>query len=335
MPHTRRAFLQGTLALSACSALLAAMPAFARQDTVRLVVPFPAGGGGDVLARAVTEVFSQAYGTKFVVDNRPGAGGNVGTRQVAVAKPDGLTLGYVTNGIMCVNAYLYDKLGFDPMRDLVPVGLSTEIGLMAALNPKVLPGVTDLQSLIAYARANPGKVDFASSGNGTTSHLAGLYFAERTGTTLQHIPYRGGAAAMLDVLSGRIPLMIDVAPNVIPHVEAKKLTPLGVTTAERLPSAPDVPTLQEAGIEGFLLSAWDGFVLPKDTPEPIVVAFNQALQAALTDPAVAKRLAGRGAVVKPCTPEDFRAFIASEAPKWAALVRQIRAQKSASSGQTA
>lgn len=321
---SRRALLEGTLALSA---VLAAGPALARSEIVRLVVPFPAGGGGDVLARSVEQLFSKAYGAKFVVDNRPGAGGNVGTRQVAVAKPDGMTLGYVTNGIMCVNAHLYDEMGFDPMKDLVPVGLSTEIGLMAVLNPNAIPGVTDLKSLLAYAKANPGKVDFASSGNGTTSHLAGLYFAERTGTVLQHIPYRGGAAAMLDVLSGRIPLMIDVAPNAIPHVEAGKLVPLGVTTAERLPSAPNVPTLQEAGIDGFLLSAWDGFVLPKGTPEKTVKAFNAALQAALKDEAVAKRLAARGAVVKPGTPEDFRAFIEREAPKWASLVKTIRAEK--------
>lgn len=321
---SRRAFLEGSFALSA---VLAAGPALARSETVRLVVPFPAGGGGDVLARSVEQLFSKAYGAKFVVDNRPGAGGNVGTRQVAVAKPDGMTLGYVTNGIMCVNAHLYDEMGFDPMKDLVPVGLSTEIGLMAVLNPNAIPGVTDLKSLLAYAKANPGKVDFASSGNGTTSHLAGLYFAERTGTVLQHIPYRGGAAAMLDVLSGRIPLMIDVAPNAIPHVEAGKLVPLGVTTAERLPSAPNVPTLQEAGIDGFLLSAWDGFVLPKGTPEKTVKAFNAALQAVLKDEAVAKRLAARGAVVKPGTPEDFRAFIEREAPKWASLVKTIRAEK--------
>lgn len=180
---SRRAFLEGSFALSA---VLAAGPALARSETVRLVVPFPAGGGGDVLARSVEQLFSKAYGAKFVVDNRPGAGGNVGTRQVAVAKPDGMTLGYVTNGIMCVNAHLYDEMGFDPMKDLVPVGLSTEIGLMAVLNPNAIPGVTDLKSLLAYAKANPGKVDFASSGNGTTSHLAGLYFAERTGTVLQH-----------------------------------------------------------------------------------------------------------------------------------------------------
>lgn len=323
---SRRTFLAAAAATAAASAFGFSVPALAKSGTTRVIVPFPAGGGGDALARTVVDVLARQAGSRILVDNRPGAGGNVGTRLLTQAKPDGLTLGYVTNGILCVNKYLYGDTGFDT-NDLIPVGLSTEIGLIAVLNPKAIEGVTDLASLIAYAKANPGKVDFASSGNGTTSHLAGLFFGECAGVKLTHIPYRGGAAAMLDVLSGRIPLMIDVAPNALQHVAAGKLTALATPSRERLPSAPDVPTFAEAGVPGFELSAWDGFVLPKGTPDKIVRDWNRALVEALSDEDLRRRLAARGADVRPGTPEAFRDFIASEAPKWEKLVKTIRAER--------
>ena len=302
--------------------------ACAATGETAIIVPYPPGGPLDVSARALADAVKDKLGTT-IVENRPGAGGNVGMSTAKRRDGDGKTLVMGAVATLAINPHLYPTLPYDPKKDFKSVTLVATAPNVVVITPAFAEknNIKNLQDLVAYAKANPGKVDFASSGNGTTSHLAGLYFAERTGTVLQHIPYRGGAAAMLDVLSGRIPLMIDVAPNAIPHVEAGKLVPLGVTTAERLPSAPNVPTLQEAGIDGFLLSAWDGFVLPKGTPEKTVKAFNAALQAALKDEAVAKRLAARGAVVKPGTPEDFRAFIEREAPKWASLVKTIRAEK--------
>ena len=200
--------------------------------------------------------------------------------------------------------------------------------MVAVLNPRAIAGVTDLKSLLAYVKAHPGTVNFASSGVGTSSHLAGLLFAEKAGIRLTHIPYRGGAAAMTDVLSGRIPLMIDVAPNVLGHVRAGTLKALGASTKARLAAAPEIPTLIEEGLAGFEISAWDGLVLPAGTPWAVVERVSKALQSALADPAVQQSLAKKGAEVRPGTPQDFFNFIESESPKWAALVKAVKAEES-------
>ncbi len=316
---SRRRALLSLLALSA-------LPARAAGEPVRLVVPFPAGGGGDVLARSVADALGEALGVRIWIDNRPGAGGTIGTRAVANAKGDGRTLGYVTNGILCVNEFLYPEVVLKPRQDLKPVGGLSRIGLMAVIHPGALPGVKNLESLIDYARAHPGKVNFGSSGNGTTSHLAGLYFSQLTGTKLTHIPYRGGAASIVDLLAGRIPFLIDVIPNVISHVRAGKLIALGVSTPERSGAAPEVPTLDEAGIRGFSLAAWDGFVLPASAPDETAGRFSSALREALGLEQVRRSLALKGAEPNPMTPGEFRDFISSEAPKWQNLVETLRAQ---------
>lgn len=320
----RRSLLTFAAALS----LPFVSPVSSAKDVVRLVVPFPAGGGGDTLARSVTTALAAALKTSLWVDNRPGAGGTVGTRHVAQDKKNGSVVGYVTNGILCANFLLYPNLKFDPAKELIPVGRISEIGMVAVLNPRATAGVTDLKSLLAYAKAHPGTVNFASSGVGTSSHLAGLLFAEKAGIRLTHIPYRGGAAAMTDVLSGRIPLMIDVAPNVLGHVRAGTLKALGASTKARLAAAPEIPTLIEEGLAGFEISAWDGLVLPAGTPWSVVERVSKALQSALADPAVQQSLAKKGAEVRPGTPQDFFNFIESESPKWAALVKAVKAEES-------
>ncbi|KAB7650561.1 tripartite tricarboxylate transporter substrate binding protein [Sutterella seckii] len=302
--------------------------AFANTESAGLVVPFPAGGGGDVLARSVAGALAEELGTKIWVDNRPGAGGTIGARHLSRARADGSMLGYVTNGILCVNPLLYPNVPFNPREELRPVGMISEIGLVGVLNPNAIKGVTDLKSLVAWAKAHPKEVNFASSGIGTTSHLAGLLFARRAGLELTHVPYRGGAAAMLDVLSGRIPFMIDVAPNALQHVRSGKLTALGSASRKRLEIAPDIPTFAEAGVAGVELSAWDGIVLPKGASDELVNRVSAALARALKRPEVVASLSKKGAEPRPGTSADFIRFIESETPKWAELVEAVQAEAS-------
>lgn len=323
----RRLLLSAGLACAAFGTIpLFSAAARANDSPARLVVPFPPGGGGDVLARSVSQEFGAAFGRKILIENRPGAGGTVGARFASNLPADGNSLLYVTNGILCVNPLLYANIPFDPLVSLAPVGQISSIGLMAVLNPNAIAGVNDLESLLKYAKANPDVVDYASSGNGTTSHLAGCFLAERTGLKLSHVPYRGGAAAILDVLAGRVPLMIDVAPNVIHHVRAGKLAALGVASATRLGIAPEVPTFAELGIDGFELAAWDGVMAPAGTPESVLEKMSVALQRALKEKSVVDRLRTKGAEPASGERSDFSAFIGKERPKWASLVKQIGAK---------
>lgn len=326
---TRRQIIQNAgllMGLTASGAFAA--NAFANTESSGLVVPFPAGGGGDVLARSVAGALAEELGTKIWVDNRPGAGGTIGARHLSRARADGSMLGYVTNGILCVNPLLYPNVPFNPREELRPAGMISEIGLVGVLNPNAIAGVTDLKSLVAWAKAHPKGVNFASSGIGTTSHLAGLLFARRAGLELTHVPYRGGAAAMLDVLSGRIPFMIDVAPNALQHVRSGKLTALGAASKQRLAIAPDIPTFAEAGVADVELSAWDGIVLPKGAPDELVNRVSAALARALRRPEVVASLSKKGAEPRPGTSADFIRFIESETPKWAELVAAIQAEAS-------
>lgn len=326
---TRRQIIQNAgllMGLTASGAFAA--NAFANTESSGLVVPFPAGGGGDVLARSVAGALAEELGTKIWVDNRPGAGGTIGARHLSRARADGSMLGYVTNGILCVNPLLYPNVPFNPREELRPAGMISEIGLVGVLNPNAIAGVTDLKSLVAWTKAHPKEVNFASSGIGTTSHLAGLLFARRAGLELTHVPYRGGAAAMLDVLSGRIPFMIDVAPNALQHVRSGKLTALGAASKQRLAIAPDIPTFAEAGVADVELSAWDGIVLPKGAPDELVNRVSAALARALRRPEVVASLSKKGAEPRPGTSADFIRFIESETPKWAELVAAIQAEAS-------
>lgn len=211
---------------------------FAQTKQMTMVVPFPPGGGGDILARTVSLPFSETLHEKVVIFNRPGAGGNIGTSQVVKARPDGTTVGYVTNGIMCVNSHLYDRQAFDPLKDLEPVAGLTSIGLVLAVSPKALPDVRSAADLVKLAISRPGEIAFASAGPGTTSHLAGILFEREAGLDLNHIPHAGGAAAVKEVLSGRVPFLIDVMPNLLPHLKAGTLRALAVTPLVGLPGNP-------------------------------------------------------------------------------------------------
>lgn len=286
---------------------------------IRLVVPFPPGGGADNLARAIMPKVSLALGKPIIIDNKPGAGGNVGAELVAGSPADGYTLLYGTNGTHSINQSLYHNLRFDPLKDFAPVGRMTEIAAMLVVNPQ-LPVMTTTQ-LIRYAKANPGKVNFASAGNGTTSHLSGELFKTMAGIEIVHIPYRGGGAAVADLISGQVQMMIDVMPNVYPLAKDGRIRGIAVSTAVRFPGAPDYPTIGESGVAGFESSAWDGLLAPAGTPEPIVTKLNGAVRTALADPELVELLKSRGARVVPGSAEDFARHIVASTRKWAQVVK--------------
>lgn len=291
---------------------------------IRLIVPFVPGGGGDTLARTVTPSFSQALGQPVVVENRGGAGGNIGSELAAKAAPDGYTILYGTSGTFGINHGLYAKTGFDPIRDFAAIGRVSRIGVVLAVNPAV--PATSVKELIEYLKANPGKVTFASAGNGTTSHLAGEMFKVATNTNIVHIPYKGNGPAMIDLIAGRVNMIIDVMPSAYPHVKSGKLRGLAVTTLSRVEGAPELPTLDASGVPGFDVSAWDGLWAPAETSKSIIDKLSAALRQALLDPQTRQRLIARGAEPVPSTPEELARHVSIELPKWANAVKQSGAR---------
>jgi tripartite-type tricarboxylate transporter receptor subunit TctC len=313
------------IAFCALALLLPAAAAAEYPDRpIRLVVPFPAGGGADNLARMIMPRVAEALGQQIIIDNRPGAGGNVGAELVARAAPDGYTLLYGTNGTHAINRSLYGTLRFDPVKDFAPVSRMTLIAAMLIVTPD-LP-VKSVGELIQYAKANPGKINFASAGNGTTSHLAGELFRSMAGIDIVHVPYRGGALAITDVVGGQVQMMIDVMPNAYPQAKGGKVRGLAVTTARRFPGAPEYPTIAEAGLPGFEVSAWDGILAPAGTPPAVVDRLGAAIRHALDDPQLREALQAHGALPVAGTPDDFARHIAAESEKWARVVRQSGAK---------
>jgi tripartite-type tricarboxylate transporter receptor subunit TctC len=313
-------------ALVALLASLFPAPATAEYPDrpIRLVVPFPAGGGADVLARTIMPRVAQELATTIVIDNRPGAGGNVGAEAVARAAPDGYTLLYGTNGTHAINRSLYAKLAFDPMADFAPVSRMTQIAALLVVHP-AFP-VRSVAELVDYAKAHPGKVFFASAGNGTTSHLAGELFKTMAGVDIVHVPYRGGGLAAGDVAGGQVPMMIDVMPNVLPLATGGKVRAIAVTTSTRVPAAPEIPTFVESGLPGFEVSAWDGVFAPAGTPAVAIDRLNAAIRQTLADPKVREALVARGAQPVPSTPDELARHVVAESDKWARVVRQSGAK---------
>jgi tripartite-type tricarboxylate transporter receptor subunit TctC len=309
------------VALAALGALFAS-PASAADypdRPIKLVVPFPAGGGADNLARMIMPRVAQALGVPIVIENRPGAGGNVGAEVVARAAPDGYTLLYGTNGTHAINETLYGNLRFDPVADFAPVSRMTLIAAMLIVNPEV--PATTVAELIRYAKANPGKVNFASAGNGTTSHLAGELFKTMAGIDIVHVPYRGGAAAATDLVAGQVQMMIDVMPNAYPLAKGGRVRGLAVSTARRFPGAPDLPTIAESGVPGFDVSAWDGIFAPAGTPAAIIDRLNAAIRQALDENDLREMLIAHGAVAVAGSPEDLARHVVAEKAKWAKIIR--------------
>lgn len=325
----RRRLLQLAGAVFAAGGFSAALFAAGEEKPrdLTLIVPFPPGGGGDILARAVSLPLAEFAGRHQVTLNRPGAGGNIGTSQVVKAAPGSGTVGYVTNGILCVNPHLYERRAFDPLTDLKPVAGLTVIGLVLAVNPKVMPDVRTVSDLVRHAEARPGETAFASAGAGTTSHLAGSLFEAEAGLELNHIPHAGGAAAVNEVLAGRIPFLIDVMPNLLPHIRSGALRAIAVTNPARSALLPGVPTMTESGFPGISLCAWDGLAAPAGFPDEEAEALARAAEQALAQPALRERLLRLGAEPQFRAPADFRRFIAEEALKWKPLALKARAQR--------
>jgi len=315
--------------LLAASALAAVPGAVFAQSgwpnkPVRVVVPFAPGGTTDILARALAPELSQAFGQQFIVDNKPGAGGNVGSDQVAKSAADGYTLLMGTVGTHGINQSLYPKMPFDPIKDFAPITLVAGVPNVLVMNPAKAEanGIKNVADLIKYAKANPGKLNMASSGNGTSIHLSGELFKSMTGTFLVHFPYRGSGPALLDLIGGTMDLMFDNLPSAMPQIKAGKLKALAVTTSQRSAALPDVPTVAEAGpVKGFEASSWFGLLAPAGTPADIVNRIQQESAKALGVPALKERLLSQGAIPSGMTPPEFAAYIASETKKWAQVVK--------------
>jgi tripartite-type tricarboxylate transporter receptor subunit TctC len=287
---------------------------------VRLIVPFPAGGTTDIFARLVGEKLSQSLGQQFVIENRGGAGGNIGTDAVAKAEPDGYTLVMGTVGTHAINPSLYAKMPYDALTDFAPVAYVAGVPNLMVVSPKTVKA-TNVQEFIAEAKAAPRKLNMASSGNGTSIHLSGELFKQMTGIDMPHVPYRGSGPAVNDLIGGQVDVMFDNLPSSIEQVRAGNLRALAVTSLQRSPAIPDKPTLAEAGLPGFEASSWFALFAPKNTPPAITTKLNQEVRKALENPDLQKRFADLGGEIKPMTPDELMAYVKAEHEKWAKVVK--------------
>jgi tripartite-type tricarboxylate transporter receptor subunit TctC len=286
---------------------------------ITLVIPFAPGGSTSIVGRVIADKMSQLLGQGIVVDNRPGAGGTVGTKAVAKSEPDGYTILLGYTGTLAIGPSLYRNAGYDPRKSFAPIGLIGNAPSVLAVHPSF--PANSVAELIAYARANPGKVNFGSAGVGSVNHITGEYFARSAGITLVHIPYKGTGPALTDLLGGHIPMALAPIPAVHANVAAGLLRALAVTGKTRSGLLPDVPTISEAGLTGFEASLYYGLVAPAGTPQAIIERLSKALQAALVSDEVKKQLALDGTEITFGTPEEYAAFIDRDEKKWAELVK--------------
>jgi tripartite-type tricarboxylate transporter receptor subunit TctC len=318
MKLPRRKFLR----LAAGAAALPAVSHFAWAQTyptrpVRLVVGFPPGGGTDIIARLIGEWLSERLGQQLVIENRPGAGSNIATEGVVRAAADGYTL-LLVSAAHAINATLYDRLNYNFLRDIAPVAGVIRVPNLMEVNPSLPP--KSVPEFIAYAKANPGKVNYASGGNGTAQHLAGELFKIMTGVDMVHVPYRGDAPALTDLIGGQVQVMFGNMPSSIEHIRAGKLRPLAVTTATRSEALPDLPPVGDF-VPGYEASTWQGLGAPGNTPAEIVDKLNKEINAALSDSKIKARLADLGGTVLSGSPADFGRLIAGETEKWGKVIR--------------
>jgi tripartite-type tricarboxylate transporter receptor subunit TctC len=292
---------------------------------VTLVIPFAPGGSTSIVGRVIADKMSETLGEKIIVDNRPGAGGTVGTRAVAKSAPDGYTIGLGYTGTLAIGPTLYSKAGYDPRKDFAPIGLIGNSPNSLVVHP-AFPAKT-VGELIAYARANPGKVNFGSAGAGTASHITGEYFGRAAGITLVHIPYKGTGPALVDLIGGHIPMAFAPIPATHANVSGGQLRALAVTSLTRTSLLPEVPTIAESGLQDFDASLVYGLIAPAGTPRPIIERLNKELRAALASDEVRKRLLQDGTEPTPGTPEDYAAFIDKDETKWSAIVKASGAKE--------
>lgn len=318
--------MKRTPALTAL-ALSVALPVAALQahaqaypsQPIKMIVPFTAGGTTDILARTIGQKLSEAWRQPVIVENRPGAGGNIGADAVAKAKPDGYTILMGTIGTQSINSSLYSKMPYDAANDFAPVTLVAVVPNVLVVHPSV--NAKTVGELVALAKAKPGELNFASSSTGGSPHLSGEMFKQMTGANIVHVPYKGSAPALTDLLGGQVSLMFDNLPSALPHVKAGKLRALGVTSARRSPAAPDIPTIADSGVAGYEVDSWFGILVPAGTPKEIVNKLNVEVVRILNIPEVRQRLMEQGAEPVGGTPEQFAEHIRKETAKWARVVK--------------
>jgi tripartite-type tricarboxylate transporter receptor subunit TctC len=317
LPH-RRQFLHlaaGAAALPAASRIARAQAYPARP--VRLILGVPPGGSADITARLITQGLSERLGQQFIIDNRPGASTSIGAEATVNAAPDGYTL-YLASTANAINATMYDNLRFNFIRDIAPVAAIVRFAIVMEVNPSV--PVKSVPDFIAYAKANPGKINMASGGIGNGSHVSGELFKMMTGVNILHVPYRGNAPALTDLLGGQMQVMFDVMASSVEYIRAGKLRALAVTTAARSEALPDVPAMADF-VSGYEASTWFGIGAPKNTPTEIIDKLNKEINAGLTDPSLRARFADMGGVPMVMTPSEFGKLIADDTEKWAKVIR--------------
>ncbi|MEJ8811243.1 tripartite tricarboxylate transporter substrate binding protein [Variovorax ureilyticus] len=318
---TRRGMLLacGSLGLSALGKTVHA--AGYPDKPIRLVVPFPAGGATDVMARAMGQKLAERLGQAVIIDNRAGAGGGIGAEAVATAAPDGYTLLFATMGSLTINPSLYKNLRYDPVKSFEPITLTHNTSNLLVVNPDV--PAKSVADLIELARKKPGELTFASAGNGTTSHLSGELFKSLAKVDLTHVPYKGSAPAMTDFLGGRTSMMFDTASNFVEYVKTGRVRPLGLTGRKRLPTLPNVPTISETpGMAGYEMSLWLGVLAPAGTPANIVAKLHDDIGAAMSSPDIVRQMADAGIEVRLSTSQEFAALIRADAAKWSEVVKR-------------
>jgi len=309
------------IAVLATLGLMAAVPAQAQQypaKPIRLIVPFVAGGSADVLSRVLAQRLTQQYGQQVVVENRPGSGGHVGAEAAARAAPDGYTIVFGTIGIHAAYT-IYSKLNYDPSRDLQPVSMYADVPNILVVHPSV--PVKNVKEFIALAKSNPGRLNFGTAGSGSSTHMAGEWFKLYTGVNLTHVPYKGSAQAMQDLLGGQIELMFENLPTAIAQVRAGKIRSLGMTSRERSPSMPEVPTLAETGVPGFEATAWFTIAAPTKVPADIIRKLNVDMNAFLKAPEMQQRWIDMGVVPLGGSPADAEKFFVVEREKWGKVIK--------------
>jgi tripartite-type tricarboxylate transporter receptor subunit TctC len=304
--------------------LTAVLPARAANDDyptrpVKIVVPFAPGGSTDVVARILADKLGTELKQNFIVDNRPGAGGNIGADAVAKAAPDGYTLLMGTTGVLAINGHLYKAMSYDAEKDFTPVSYTSLITNILVVNPAV--AVRTVPELLGLAKSKPGGLTFASSGSGSSTHLSGELFKALAGVDILHVPYKGSSQALIDVMSGQVTMLFDNAPSSIPFIQQGKLRAVAVTSTKRLPNLPDVPTISESGVPGYESLSWSGIVAPAATPRPVIARLNAAIERILAMDDVKQRFAAMGVEPVGGTPEAFARHVRAESDKWGKLVK--------------
>lgn len=313
--------------LAAACLVLVAGAAFAQNyptKPIRVIVPFPAGGGTDIIAREVTNKMATTLGWSFVIENKPGSGGNLGVDAVAKAAPDGYTIALGQSSNLAINPSLFSKMPYDSVKDLAPIGL-------VASSPMVMVVGADspfktLADVVAASKAKPGSLNFATSGNGTVAHLSGEVFQKAAGIKFTHVPYKGAAQATTDLIGGQVQLSMSSVPTLIGHIRSGKMRPIAVTSLTRVDDIPQVPTIAESGYKGFETITWFGFVAPANTPKDIVARLNAEINKALQSPDVKKKLSDQGADILGGTSEKFGALIKSDIAYWAPVIKESGAK---------